>query len=120
MPCKPFPFKINAGDPFRICSCAALSPASRYKLVPFFLGTQIVSDDDKLAAYRWFKQATVGDIDIPQPKILDFNWAARQKVRDANAEWLVCDSHSHLSTFLPCTVELRGDLAQDARVGLPH
>jgi len=47
--------------------------------VPFFLGTQIVSDDDKLAAYRWFKQATVGDIDIPQPKILDFNWAARQK-----------------------------------------
>uniref|UniRef100_A0A7S4B229 ACB domain-containing protein n=1 Tax=Chrysotila carterae TaxID=13221 RepID=A0A7S4B229_CHRCT len=79
MPCKPFPFKINAGDPFRICSCAALSPASRYKLVPFFLGTQIVSDDDKLAAYRWFKQATVGDIDIPQPKILDFNWAARQK-----------------------------------------
>ena len=44
-----------------------------------------LKDDEKLIVYGWFKQATVGDCNIPKPGMLDFKgkakWEAWNKLK---------------------------------------
>ena len=46
------------------------------------------SDDELLILYGWYKQATIGDINIPNPGLLDFKdlekWNSWTKVKGAS------------------------------------
>jgi diazepam-binding inhibitor (GABA receptor modulating acyl-CoA-binding protein) len=46
------------------------------------------SDDELLTLYGWYKQATVGDVNVPKPGFLDFKgqkkWDSWAKVKGAS------------------------------------
>jgi diazepam-binding inhibitor (GABA receptor modulating acyl-CoA-binding protein) len=46
------------------------------------------SDDELLTLYGWYKQATVGDVNVPKPGFLDFKgqkkWESWSKVKGAS------------------------------------
>lgn len=46
------------------------------------------SDDELLTLYGWYKQATIGDVNIPKPGLLDFKgqqkWNSWFKVKGAS------------------------------------
>ncbi len=45
------------------------------------------TDDELLTLYGWYKQATIGDINVPKPGLLDFKgqkkWDSWNKVKGA-------------------------------------
>lgn len=48
------------------------------------------SNEEKLILYKYYKQATIGDVNIPQPGFLDFTgkakWDAWNSVKGINSE----------------------------------
>jgi len=48
------------------------------------------SQDDQLFFYKYFKQATIGDVNVPKPGMLDFTgkakWSAWESVKGTSKE----------------------------------
>ena len=67
-----------------------------------------LSNEEKLDLYKYFKQATVGDVNIPRPGMLDFKgkakWDAWNSVKGMSTEDARTNYINTAKPFLPADV----------------